>query len=266
MGIKTYIINLEKSTVRKQYMQDLLSPYPFLDVEFVKAIDGRLLTEGERESLFDYSKSKTVYGRILNAGEVGCALSHRKAYEEILKGDETYALVLEDDISILRDLNHLPLEKIDKILRSSQPRALMLSGDYSFYRKEPVIKIYSAVGAYAYLINKAAAKRILSISPPCCVADDWMYYKRKGLRLFAVYPYVIDANLNMELLSSDVKQDTWGIDRSQMSVKENIIRALTSFPVKIFKRYDHYEYKTFIYKNQIRARKKKGLKKSLEKK
>ena len=260
MKLKTYIINLEKSAVRKQYMQDLLAQYSFLDVEFLNAIDGRLLSDEERSSRFDYARSKKVYGRTLNAGEVGCALSHRKAYEAILEGNEPYALVLEDDIAIQRDLNLLPLEKVDKIMRSSRPRALMLSGDFSFYRRRPVIKIYSAVGAYAYIINKAAAKRIMSISPPCCVADDWMFYKRKGLRLFAVYPYMIDANLNMELLSSDVKQDTWGIDRSQMSLKENVMRAVTSFPVRIFKRYNHYEYKKLVYNDKVYVRKLKGRK------
>lgn len=265
MRLKTFIINLEKSAVRNKYMKDLLSPYPFLDIEFLKAIDGRLLSDEERSSRFDYAKSKKVYGRTLNAGEVGCALSHREVYETLLKRNEPYALVLEDDIAIQRNLNLLPLEEIDKIMRSSRPRAFMLSGDFSFYRKKPVIRIYSAVGAYAYIINKAAAKRILAIKPPYCVADDWMLYKRKGLRLFAVYPYMIDANLNMELLSSDVQQDTWGIDRSQMSLIENILRAVSSFPVKIFKRYDHYEYKTFIFKNEVRKRNKKGLKKSLRK-
>lgn len=256
MRLKTYIINLEKSTVRKQYMQDLLSPYSFLDVEFVKAIDGRQLSEGERALRFDYAKSMRVYGRSLNAGEIGCALSHRKAYEMILVGSDPYALILEDDIAILRDLNQLPLEKIDKLMRSSRPRAFMLSGDYCFYRQKPVIRAFSAIGAYAYLINKAAAKRILAINPPCCVADDWMYYKRKGLRLFAVYPYMIDANLNMDLLSSDVKQDKWGLDRSKMSLKENILRASSSFFEKIFKKYNHYEYKTFVYGNKIQDRNK----------
>ena len=182
MKLKTYIINLERSTVRKQYMSDLLSSYSFLDIEYIRAIDGRQLSEEERTSLFDYSKSKEVYGRFLNAGEVGCALSHRKVYEELLRGVESYALVLEDDIAIQRDLNYLPFMEIEKIMSTSRPRALMLSGDYSFYRRKPVIHIYSAVGAYAYIINRAAAKRILSIMPPCCVADDWMYYKRKRVK------------------------------------------------------------------------------------
>ena len=242
-------------------MEDLLSPYSFLDIEFLKAIDGRVLSDEERALRFDYDGSKKVYGRTLNAGEVGCALSHRSVYERVLKGSEPYALVFEDDIAIQHDLNLMPLEKIDKTMRSSRPRVLMLSGDFSFYRKRPVIKIYSAVGAYAYLINKAAAKRILSINPPCCVADDWLYYKRKGLRLYAVYPYMVDANLNMETLSSDVKQDTWGIDRSQMSLKENIMRALSSFPVRMFKYFDHYQFKTLVWHNKVFNTRKKRKKK-----
>ena len=257
MALKTYIINLEKSTIRKQYMQKLLEPYSFLDVEFIKAIDGRLLSEKERQTLFDYGKSRKLYGRTLNAGEVGCALSHRKVYERLLQENAPYALVVEDDISIQRDLNLIDFRKINTVLSSSRPRALMLSGDYCYYRKKPVIRIYSAVGAYAYIINKAAAKLILTKVHPCCVADDWLYYKRKGLQLFAIYPYMIDANVNMELLSSDVKQDTWGIDRSQMALKEVIIGAITGVTKKVFKHFDHFEYKVRVVGNVIVERKKR---------
>ena len=232
-------------------MQELLSNYVFLDIEFVKAIDGRLMTEEERREYFDYARSKDMYGRTLNEGEVGCALSHRKVYEKVLEGNEPYALVLEDDIAIQRDLNVLDLKGVDNILNNSKPRVLMLSGDYCFYRKRPFIKTVFALGAYAYIINKAAAHLILEKTKACCVADDWVYYRRKGLRLFAVYPYMIDANLDMELLSSDVKQDTWGINRSQMSFRENVFRAFTGIKLKIFKRLNHFEYKTFIYNNSV---------------
>ena len=55
MKLKTYIINLEKSVVRRRYMQELLQGYEFLDIEFLKAIDGRLLSQEEREARFDYA-------------------------------------------------------------------------------------------------------------------------------------------------------------------------------------------------------------------
>lgn len=237
-------------------MQDQLAGYDFLDIEFVKAIDGRTFSDDDLQARFDYKKSRKLYGRKLNAGEVGCALSHRMIYQRILDDGFDYALVFEDDITLKRDLNSIDWDEVDKVMRSSRPRALMLSGDFCFYRKRPLIRIYSAVGAYAYIINKAAARLILKRTTPCCVADEWLYYKRKGVRLYALYPYVVDANLNMELLSSDVKQDTWGIDRKQMALKEVVIGAITGAIKRLFKEYDHFEYKTRVVGNKIVGRRK----------
>lgn len=251
MKLKTYVINLEKSTVRRQYMEKLLAPYSFLDVEFVKAIDGRLLPEEERRARFDFDGCRALYGRTVNAGEVGCALSHRKAYESLLQSGNPYALVLEDDITIIRDLQALDLDKIGRVLNDTTPKALMLSGDYWYYRKQPVTRLFSAVGAYAYLINRAAAGKILSIIPPRCVADDWMFYKRNGIKLFAVHPYMVDANMNMDVLSSDVKQDNWSINRSRMSLKENLVSYYTGFIKKAFKAFHHFERKVRIIDNVI---------------
>lgn len=252
MKLKSYVINLEKSTVRKQYMQELLSGCEFLDLEFMKAIDGRLLSEEERRTAFDFSRCMSMYGKELNAGEIGCALSHRKAYAQLLQSDQPYALILEDDITIIRDLNALDLEQINRTMNDIRPRVLMLSGDYWYYAKrESVVRLFSAAGAYAYIINRAAAQRILSLTPPCCVADDWMYYKRKGLQLFAILPYMIDANMNMGLLGSDVKQDSWSLDRSRMSLKEIVIGAFTGIIKRLFKLLGHFEAKVRILNNEI---------------
>lgn len=251
MKLKTYIINLEKSTVRRKYMQNLLSEFESLDLEFLPAIDGRSLSDEMLHSRFDFKKSRSLYGKTLNAGEVGCALSHRKAYEELLRSDNPYALVFEDDISIVRNLNLLDLKAIDQVANHVKPRAIMLSGDYSFYKRKPIVRVFSAVGAYAYIINRDAARRILSITPPFNLADDWMYYKRRGLQLFAVYPYMVDANTNMELLGSDVKQDIWSIDRSKMAIIEVIRQASMSLIERSFRMFNHYEYKVRIYNNRI---------------
>ena len=252
MRLKSYVINLEKSTVRRQYMQELLSGCEFLDLDFLKAIDGRLLSEEERRAAFDFNRCLSLYGKELNAGEVGCALSHRKAYAQLLQSDQPYALILEDDITIIRDLHALDLEQVDRTLNHKRPRVLMLSGDYWFYAKrESVVRLFSAAGAYAYVINRAAAQTILAMNPPCCVADDWMFYKRKGLQLFAVHPYMIDANMNMGMLGSDVKQDSWSLDRSRMSLKEIVVGALTGIVKRLFKLMGHFEAKVRILNNEI---------------
>ena len=257
MKLKTYVVNLERSTVRKQYMEQLLQPYSFLDVEFIKAVDGRILSEEEINSQFDFNRSRKLYGKRITPGEVGCTLSHRKIYKQIVDDNIPYALLLEDDIAIQRDLNFIDLDAVDKLLRSSKPRVLMLSGDYCYYKKKPIARIYSAVGTYAYMINFAGAKLIYDKVCPCSVADDWLYFKRKGLKMYAIYPYMIDANVNMDVLGSDIQQNSWGIDRSQMSKKEVLIDYITGAIKRLFKRYDHFEYKIRVYKNKVVERKKK---------
>lgn len=257
MKLKTFVVNLERSTVRKQYMEELLQPYSFLDVEFIKAVDGRLLSEEEINSQFDFNRSRKLYGKTITAGEVGCTLSHRKIYKQIVDDNIPYALLLEDDIAVKRDLNQIDFEAIDKVMDSPFPRVMMLSGDYCYLRKRPIVRIYFALGTYAYIINKAAASLLLTKVGPYCVADDWLYYRRKGLKLFAVYPYVIDANVNMDLLGSEINQEIWGINRSKMPLSENLFRYYAGFMVRVFKHFNHFEYKTLVYKNKVRIRRNK---------
>ena len=256
MKIHVRIINLERSTVRKAYMDALLAEYKdIFDIDYVPAIDGRLMSESVRENVFDYGRSLLHYGRRMNAGEVGCALSHRKCYTEMLDANDLYCLILEDDVYVVRDLHQLDIEAIDALANSPKPRVIYLSGDYWYFRKKSLMPVYSAVGAYAYIINRAAAELILSIDKPYSVADDWMVYKRLGVRLYAVNPYMLDANVNMELLSSDVKQDDWGINRKLMSKKEVFVGYLTGAVKKFLKATGKFEYKTNIFENKVAPKK-----------
>ncbi len=65
--------------------------------EFIEAVDGRALTPSERAELVDET-AVARYPGWLTPGALGCALSHRRAYERILDSeDDGVALVLEDD-------------------------------------------------------------------------------------------------------------------------------------------------------------------------
>ena len=242
MGLSTYIVNLEKSSARRQYMQQLLEPFRFLDVVFIKAVDGRQMSDIQRKAAFDYDASMKHYGRYMNEGEVGCALSHRLCYKALIDSDSPYAMVLEDDISVIRDWNTLPWEDIEKTLTNSRPRVLFLSGDYWRLSSKSITPVFDAVGAYAYIINRAAAEAILSIDKPFVVADDWLAYKRLGIKLFAIYPYAADANLVEELVS-DVRQDSWMTNHSLMSKLELARRAMPAMIKHIMKKAGLFESK-----------------------
>ncbi len=247
--IKTFVVNLEKSTVRRKYMEDLLSKYVFLDVEFIKAIDGRKLSDEERFEHFDDIKCQSLIGRRLNGGEVGCTLSHRKCYEALLNSDSQYALIFEDDISFIRDLNEIKRYNIDEILNKEMPVALMLSGDFWYWRDGDIVHVYDCVGAYAYLINREAAKMILS-NKAATVSDYWRYHISMGLKIYAIKPYMVDANLNMDLLSSDVEQYSWGIDRWNMSFFNSVISYGHSIIKKLLKSTGHFEKKIRVINNK----------------
>ncbi len=250
--IPTYIINLPTSIERKKYIENLLSPYTdYLSLKFIEAIKGKDLTEEAKRELFNFDKCVKHLGRFMNDGEIGCTLSHRKCYQNILKTEDDYALIFEDDISIMRDFSLIPFRAVERILTSSKPRVVLLSGDTWYFKKREITKVYEAIGAYSYFINRAAAEMILKIEKPYSVADDWPLYKRLGLELYALIPYFVDANLKMELFSSDVKQETWGINRRKMALREALISYQRAIVKKTLKKINHFESKIKVRDGKI---------------
>lgn len=248
----TYIINLEHSVERKNYIQKLLAKYSFLKLQFISAIDGRKLSENELQSEFDNKKCIKRYGRILNGGEIGCILSHRKCYSQLISSSHSYALVLEDDIYPMRDLFELQTIDIESNLNTNIPTILFLSGDYWYWKKtRPIVSVYNAIGSYAYFINRTAAERILSIFKPYNVADDWELYKILGIRLKAVIPYMIDANVNMEILGSEVVQSDWGINRRLMSHYEVWLSYKSAILKRLLKMIGNFESKIRVINNKV---------------
>ena len=230
--IKTYIINLISSTERLKYMFKLLRPYCQLKIEVVEAVDGRVFSPYERAATFDDDICFNRYGRQINGGEIGCTLSHFKCYEKLVVSEDKYVLILEDDISIIRDLNLLKLNELEELMLKDEPMILFLSGDYWHFDKNKYTRVFNAVGSYAYFINKQAALQILTmIKKPSHVADDWDVYKRIGVNLYAVYPYMIDANI--ENFHSEIKQDYWGNHKQNMGLAYIIRAYYNSLVMKI---------------------------------
>lgn len=240
-SINTYIVNLVTSTARKEYMLELLKTYSYINPTFIEAVDGRLFSTEEREKTFDDKTCYRRYGRLINGGEVGCTLSHFKCYKKLVSSNDKFVLILEDDVTIMRNLNELDWEMVAKFMSVDEPRIMFLSGDYWFWDKKPITRVFSAVGSYSYLINRSAAQRIVQIKRPSNVADDWDVYKQLGVKLFAVYPYMIDANIAD--IPSEIQQDYWGNHKDKMSFKY-IFRTLY---VGLIKRYlgrkGHFESK-----------------------
>lgn len=99
-NIKILIINLNRSPERRMQMEKKLKllnvPYEFVDAVEGGKLDTEIVAEIHKNST-EYQKK---FRRNLSPSEIGCALSHVKCYEKVVKEKIPFAIILEDDVYI----------------------------------------------------------------------------------------------------------------------------------------------------------------------
>lgn len=157
-----------------------------IEYEFLDAVRGADAVGDP--SLYDPRAALTAEGRELRPGEVGCALSHTKAYAEIAGRGLACALVLEDDAilhpdlpAVLRKLERKMLEQGEIIflercdyVRPGSSRAVL--GQYRLAR--PIlVRAGSTAQAAGYVVTGSAAEAIKALNIPVSFpADSWGHY------------------------------------------------------------------------------------------
>lgn len=96
----TFVINLDKDTERMQFMHEQLERLK-ISYNRKSAIYGKTYEASASE--YDEVKAVAATGHALIPGELGCALSHAKVYEQIVQESIPFALVLEDDVELPQD-------------------------------------------------------------------------------------------------------------------------------------------------------------------
>lgn len=201
--MKCFVINLEKDIVRRNNMQQLLSKHN-INFEFIDAVYGKNIPKDELYKYYDENKAKReAIGRGLTISEIGCAMSHLKAYQTIISQDLPYALILEDDILIVPEFKDT-LDGIESVLKQSNfLDVILLGGDNfwytkwgatSIYHKHSIVKTHHDVWyTYSYIITQEIARKMIDkITPIFTVIDHWDYYNRKGwCNVYAVVPNIV---------------------------------------------------------------------------
>ena len=101
-AVNYYVINLEESEERLKSADAQLKKAD-IPYERVAAVDGRkidLKTFGR----YDEKRCLNYLGRAMQAGEVGCYLSHLKAAQQFLDSGADYGVIFEDDLLISADV------------------------------------------------------------------------------------------------------------------------------------------------------------------
>lgn len=99
--MKTYLINLDRSSER---LSRMTGRFERINVPFTRiaAIDGLSLSD-EAVNAFLYARRQ----RRWNYGEIGCFMSHLKAWQTLLDSGDDYAAIFEDDAFVSSELTAL---------------------------------------------------------------------------------------------------------------------------------------------------------------
>ena len=188
-----FVISLKSDEARRQKLKERFKNYG--EFKLVEATDGRAMSAKE---YYGYVlPSLEAYGRLLSPSEVGCSLSHARAYEEFLKSDARFALILEDDV--IGDESGIK-KAFETAARMDAGSALIcgaqdglegrfsafgkkLDEDFWLVSKRSYGTIYRAA---AYVLDRRAAEKILQTHKKAlCVADFWQILLLKnGLKMY----------------------------------------------------------------------------------
>lgn len=150
----------------------------------------------------------TIPNTFLSKGEVGCALSHKKVYEEFLKSDQKSIAIFEDDIIFSKDCSIEVIKSIMDIVDTmTEPTVVALQK--SIYHNEKKFNINEEISIYSsrnlfcmhgYIINREAAKNILKVQTPIRFEIDAFkfYYWLGELELFCLNKDLVVQSLEIE--------------------------------------------------------------------
>lgn len=167
------VINLDRSRDRLDFIS---KQFKALNIPFTRiaAIDGNNLDE-EIISKCNSDYQNCLRKKLLSLGEIGCFLSHRACWEFLLRSNEKWAFIAEDDIVLSNNSKYflysdewIPSSTkfihaslitspwISKVLK----RTIKINNQYRLY-----IPIYPAIyGAQGYFISRQAATTALELS------------------------------------------------------------------------------------------------------
>jgi glycosyl transferase, family 25 len=171
-----------------------------LTAEVVEAVEARALGPEPTSA----SPERGDSGPSLTAAERACRLSHLAVYRRIIDEDLGPACILEDDCAMAPDFPAV----LGALERRARGWDVVLLGHHSsrfppadgaatcyvgarLHRRYRLARVAEfPMGAYAYVVRRHAAERLLAFAAGRTMPADWLtgYSPRAGLRLHALRP------------------------------------------------------------------------------
>ena len=199
-----YAINMKFRSDKRKRMSDELEKHN-LDGEFIDAIVGYNINI---EKMTNNNLIDNKINRPLRRGEIGCYLSHIKAWESFLNSNNKYALILEDDAVFIEDFK----EKLKNLLIEIDfPFDIIYLNEncenhfgekclYGYQRSENLFSPGTVgYGLYGYLLSRRGATKLLNEALPIeRPIDDKimiMYEEGELVGYKLINPYIFVASI-----------------------------------------------------------------------
>ncbi|MEA1988679.1 MAG: glycosyltransferase family 25 protein [Pseudomonadota bacterium] len=193
--MNVFVINLERNPDRLDFISKRLESLG-IDFQRVDAIDGYALSDNFIEEFRQNSKRPTGW----KEGQIGCFLSHRKAWQQIVDGKEEYGIVFEDDLhiaeslkSVIFNLNWIP-EDADVVRLENTTNWVKLKKVGTVNNRDLSLVKNDSWCAGAYIMPKATAVFLLAQDPKLWLpADTYVFAKSlsevaRNLHIYQVNP------------------------------------------------------------------------------
>ncbi|MDT8326807.1 MAG: glycosyltransferase family 25 protein [Roseovarius sp.] len=172
MQVSAFVLHLLRATARRDNARDLLDTCA-LEGEVWPAVDGATLSSTELSATVGAGLFTPAYPFPLNTGEIGCFLSHRQIWAEILRRGLSAALIIEDDADIepapyrvALGLGLTHIQSLGYIQFQTRPhegpaKLIDMAGGCALNVAER-----GGLRTTAQLVSQDAARRLLALSDP----------------------------------------------------------------------------------------------------
>lgn len=215
MKTPIYLINLNASPERLAKSKTRLENQ---NVSFIRVegVLGRELSKEEIAQHYSDNINTQKYHTTLTKGQIGCYLSHRKAWQLIANGDAEFGIVIEDDFVLPGDLKQA-IETVGNL--NFEWGLIKLAAYQSRDRKiafqHPIGNGFNVVvhekpmsGGAATAITKQAAKKLLDATDkfgrPC--DTDIQHFWETGVEVLSLMPYPVAQDMDFESTISAKKE------------------------------------------------------------
>lgn len=238
---KVYVVNLKSDEERKKNIIYEIKKQNIKNYEIIDAVAGNKLNKNELNTLtFKNKNNINPWNSKMSPSQIGCALSHIKIYKKFINTESKYAFVLEDDAIFLKDFENKIKNLIIKNFKYKK-QIMLLSELKEFYPKAidtkdnyEIVNVSNAFFTHGYIINKEAAKAIISFNFPVkTVADNFVLFKIYcGVKITGLNPFLLKqdtTSFKTSIFWEETDKKVFLIRRTIYKIKNKILKKFINF-------------------------------------